>query len=70
MNGSEIEIEERDEGEITSIRGVQIAAPGIKCWNPAFDVTPNELITAIATEKGVIVQTSGKFDIESFIKEN
>ncbi|KAB7495329.1 Methylthioribose-1-phosphate isomerase [Armadillidium nasatum] len=53
-NGSDIPIEERPENELSHIGKQRIAAPGIKCWNPAFDVTPAELISGgIVTEKGV-----------------
>lgn len=52
--GKDIVIEERDEKEVTHINGVQIAPEGVKVYNPSFDVTPNENITAIITEKGVI----------------
>ncbi|KAM9114836.1 methylthioribose-1-phosphate isomerase isoform 2-T2 [Pangshura tecta] len=52
--GAEIVIEERPSQELTDINGVRIAAPGIGVWNPAFDVTPHELITGgIITELGV-----------------
>ncbi len=53
-NGSEIKIEERSEKEVTEIRGIRIAPKGINVRHPAFDVTPNSLITAIITEKGII----------------
>lgn len=52
-NGSAIKIEERPEREMTHIGSQRIAANGISCWNPAFDVTPADLITGIITEKGV-----------------
>ena len=52
--GSEIEIEERSSQEVTHIKGVQVAPAKIEVYNPAFDVTPNENITAIITEKGII----------------
>ena len=52
--GDEIEIEERSKEEVTHINGVQIAPENIDVYNPAFDVTPNENITAIITEKGII----------------
>jgi len=52
--GSEIPIEEREAIEITNGFGKQTAPDGVKVYNPAFDVTPHELITAIITEKGVI----------------
>ncbi|XP_049301178.1 methylthioribose-1-phosphate isomerase [Anopheles funestus] len=54
VDGSHIKIEERPEHELTHIGGQRIAAPGIGCWNPAFDVTPAELITGIITERGVL----------------
>jgi methylthioribose-1-phosphate isomerase len=52
-SGEEIPIEERDEKEITHIREYQLAPDGISVHNPAFDVTPNHLIAAIITNKGV-----------------
>ncbi len=51
--GKDIPIEERDGDEVRSIGGKFIAPPRVKVYNPAFDVTPNELITAIITEKGI-----------------
>lgn len=53
-SGEDIEIEIRDKEEITEIRSVRIAPKGVEVYNPAFDVTPAENITAIITEKGVI----------------
>ena len=53
-DGSEIPIEERAAQEVTGYRGVRWAPQGIKVRNPAFDVTPAELITAIICEKGVV----------------
>ncbi|XP_003397603.1 methylthioribose-1-phosphate isomerase isoform X1 [Bombus affinis] len=52
-NGDHIVIEERPEREMTHINDQRIAAPGIQCWNPAFDVTPASLIKGIITEVGV-----------------
>lgn len=52
-SGDEIPIEERDRKEVTHIREHQLAPDGIDVQNPAFDVTPNELIAAIITDKGV-----------------
>ncbi|XP_023247372.1 methylthioribose-1-phosphate isomerase [Copidosoma floridanum] len=52
-NGNGIKIEERPHDELTNVNGTRIAAQGIDCWNPAFDVTPAELITGIITERGV-----------------
>lgn len=48
-----IPIEERDASEITMIEEVQVAPVGCPVFNPGFDVTPGELISAIVTEKGV-----------------
>ena len=52
-SGEQIPIEERDAKEVTHIRDYQLAPEGIGVHNPAFDVTPNHLITAIITDKGV-----------------
>lgn len=51
--GKEIPIEERDPAEVTHLAGQPVAAPGVRVWNPAFDVTPARLVTAIITERGV-----------------
>src|SRR5215204_4289742 len=51
--GEEIPIEERDRIEVTHVRDNQLAPDGVGVSNYAFDVTPNELVTAIITEKGV-----------------
>ena len=53
-SGAEIPIEERDEDEVTGFQGRRSAPAGVGAWNPAFDVTPAELIAAIVTERGVI----------------
>jgi len=52
-SGEEIPIEERDAREVTHIREHQLAPDGVEVQNPAFDVTPNDLIAAIITDKGV-----------------
>ncbi len=52
--GDEIEIEERDAGEVTRLAGERIAPEGAPAVNFAFDVTPHELIEAIITEAGVL----------------
>ena len=51
-HGQQIPIEERSPEEITSFNGRKIAPDHIAVYNPAFDVTPHELITAIVTEQG------------------
>ena len=43
----------RDEQEVKSFSNVATAPEDVKVYNPAFDVTPNELVTAIITENGV-----------------
>ena len=53
-DGSAIQIEERSPQEVLQFRGVQVAPPGTQVRNPAFDVTPAELITGIVTEEGVV----------------
>ena len=53
-SGYQIPIEERSPEEVTHIQGVAIAPEGIDVANPAFDITPNQYITAIITEKGII----------------
>ena len=50
-DGSQIPIEERNSAEITTPRGVQFAPEGVDVFNPAFDVTPAELITGIITDR-------------------
>lgn len=52
-HGAEIVIEERHPEELTEIDGVRVAPLGTPVVNPAFDVTPGELITAIITERGI-----------------
>lgn len=54
-DGTQIPIEERPAEEVTGYRGARWAPQGIAIRNPAFDVTPAELITAIVCEKGVIM---------------
>lgn len=52
-DGSLIPIEERSAAEVTKVFGVQIAPEGTAVRNPGFDVTPNQYVTAIITERGV-----------------
>lgn len=54
MTGGEILIEERDGTEISHGFGRQTAPDGVKTYNPAFDCTPGELVTAIITEEGIL----------------
>jgi methylthioribose-1-phosphate isomerase len=79
-SGADIVIEERPGKEVTLVKGprydgvtldlgvvetISVAANGIGVWNPAFDVTPAELIDGIVTEVGVYEKDSdGKFHLE------
>lgn len=66
--GEEIPIEERCETELTHFYGKRIAPEGVGCYNPSFDVTPANYLTAIITEAGIIYQPSTE-KIHSFFKE-
>ena len=55
-NGDRIPIEERAAREVTHVFDRQIAPSGVRVMNPAFDVTPSELVTAIVTERGIARQ--------------
>ena len=62
-SGSDIPIEERPINEVTGYRDCQWAADGVSVRNPAFDVTPANLVTGLITEKGVILNpTTEKID--------
>ena len=52
-NGDAIPIEMRGREELALVAGVPVMPDGVNAWNPAFDVTPAELITAIVTDRGV-----------------
>ncbi|MBN1173935.1 MAG: S-methyl-5-thioribose-1-phosphate isomerase [Micromonosporaceae bacterium] len=53
-DGASIPVEQRPESEISHIRGVDLAPAGTRAYNPAFDITPKHLVTAIVTERRVI----------------
>jgi methylthioribose-1-phosphate isomerase len=53
-SGAEVAIEDRGAEEVLSIRGNHIAPPDAEAVNPAFDVTPYDLVTAIVTDRRVI----------------
>lgn len=55
-SGDEIPIEQRAEEELFYAGDQRIAAEGIQAWNPVFDVTPAELVDAIVTEKGIVLE--------------
>jgi len=52
-SGAAIPIEQRDIREVTAFGGKRVTPKGVGAMNPAFDVTPAELVTAIVTEKGI-----------------
>ena len=60
MNGSEIPIEQRSREEVVAPYGHHVAPEGIGVYNPAFDVTPAELVTALITEHGLISEVNVK----------
>ena len=53
-DGSHIPVEQRSSEEVSCFAGVQTGPVGVQTWNPAFDVTPHELLTAVITERGVL----------------
>ncbi len=69
-SGDEIPIEERSHEEVTHINGKRICAEGINIINPGFDVTPNELITGIITEKGILRPDYNKSIADAFNKDS
>lgn len=58
-DGEGIPIEERPAEEVTLIEGVRVAPEGIAVANPAFDVTPHDLVSAIVTERGIAREPYG-----------
>jgi methylthioribose-1-phosphate isomerase len=58
--GNDIPIEQRPQNELTEFDGKPIAPKGVDVFNPAFDVTPAELVTAIITERGIAYPPFGK----------
>ncbi|KAF4777631.1 S-methyl-5-thioribose-1-phosphate isomerase [Colletotrichum scovillei] len=86
QTGAGIKIEERKGEELTQISGAIVQADGnvdiartarvatadqrINVWNPAFDVTPHDLIDAVVTEKGAVVKNAeGQFDFRHIMPE-
>ena len=53
-SGKDIPIEQRDPNEVLKLNGQNISPAGVQAWNPAFDVTPAELVDVIVTERGVV----------------
>jgi methylthioribose-1-phosphate isomerase len=59
-NGAAIPIEERAVEEVTGFRECQWAASGVRVRNPAFDVTPADLVTGLITERGIVFQPAAE----------
>jgi methylthioribose-1-phosphate isomerase len=59
-DGAAIEIEDRDEGEVVTWGGRPVAPAGARAVNPAFDVTPADLVTALVTERRVVRPAAGE----------
>ena len=66
QSGAEIEIEQRDEAEVSAVptgpdgRSQELTLAGTRCRNPAFDITPAALVTALVTERGVARPADGE----------
>jgi methylthioribose-1-phosphate isomerase len=58
LTGSDIEVEQRAAAELTHLAGRRVAPEGAGAYNPAFDITPADLVTAVVTEDRVIRSTS------------
>ena len=54
QSGEGIPVEERDSKEISHFRKIRVGPPGVKIFNPAFDVTPGPYVAGIITEKGIV----------------
>lgn len=67
IDGKDIKIEEREPCEVIKIKNIYIAHPKTKAWHPAFDIVPNNLITAIITDKGII-EKPNKEKIKKFFE--
>lgn len=64
--GADIEIEQRDPSELLSSHGQRTVAEGVKAWNPVFDVTPASLVSALVTERGVLLKPDAASMREAF----
>jgi methylthioribose-1-phosphate isomerase len=53
-SGEQIPVEQRKPEEVTTVKGIEIAPPGVSVANPAFDITPHQYVTAIITERGIM----------------
>jgi methylthioribose-1-phosphate isomerase len=59
-SGAEVPIEDRAADEVASFAGTAVAPAGTAAFNPAFDVTPHDLITAIVTDRRVVRLSRGE----------
>ncbi|MEV0436207.1 S-methyl-5-thioribose-1-phosphate isomerase [Nocardia sp. NPDC050413] len=60
--GAQIVVEQRAATEVTGFGGIEAAPAGTAVFNPAFDVTPADLVTAVVTENGVVYRNADTFD--------
>ncbi len=67
-NGDKIPIEIRNPDEIRKYKGIQLAPENVNVYNPAFDITPNELVTAFITEKQILYPPFEK-SINNYLKD-
>ena len=67
-DGSGIPVEQRAPEEVSSFAGTPTGPAGVSVWNPAFDVTPHQLLTGIITERGVLYPPFGQSLTERFSK--
>ncbi len=65
---SEVKIEQRNPLEVETVKGRRIAPKGVKVFNPAFDITPPELVTALVTDRGIIYPPYSKGLLEAHQK--
>lgn len=63
--GDAIEIEDRGSDEVVAVNGTRMAPPGARGFNPAFDVTPASLVTAIVTQQRVVRPAVGELPGEA-----
>ena len=67
-DGGHIPVELRAGNEVASFAGVPTGPEGVQTWNPAFDVTPHELLTAVITEQGVLCPPFDRSLVQHFQK--
>jgi methylthioribose-1-phosphate isomerase len=65
-DGNSIPIEQRSASEVLEVNGTRVAPEGTQAYNPAFDVTPASLVTAVVTEVGTI--RPGEDDLRDLVE--